>query len=106
LKGKIMATITWVIQQLDRQTSDGFVTTAHWRANAVDGDYSASAYGTRGWSEGTPTIPYDQLTQETVLGWCWADGVDKDAAEAALMAQIELQKNPVTATGVPWATTE
>jgi len=96
------ATITWVIQQLDRQTSDGFVTTAHWRANAVDGDYSASAYGTCGWSEGTPAIPYDQLTQDTVLGWVWADGVDKDATEATLNAQIELLKNPVTATGVPW----
>ena len=96
------ATITWVIQQLDRQTSDGFVTTAHWRANAVDGDYSASAYGTCGWSEGEPIIPYDQLTQDTVLGWVWADGVDKDATEATLTAQIEAQKNPVTATGLPW----
>jgi hypothetical protein len=96
------ATITWVIQQLDRQTSDGFVTTAHWRANAVDGDYSASVYGTCGWSEGEPVIPYDQLTQDTVLGWVWADGVDKDATEATLNAQIALQKNPVTATGVPW----
>jgi len=100
------ATITWVIQQLDRHTSDGFVTTAHWRANAVDGDYSASAYGTCGWSAGAPVIPYDQLTQDTVLGWVWADGVDKDATEATLNAQIELQKNPVTATGVPLATTE
>lgn len=96
------ATITWVIHQLDRQTSDGFVTTAHWRANAVDGDYAASAYGTCGWSDGSPIVPYDQLTQDTVLGWVWANGVDKDATEAALTAQIEAQKNPVTATGVPW----
>ncbi len=29
--------ITWNISQLDRQTSDGFVTTAHWQANATDG---------------------------------------------------------------------
>ena len=94
--------ITWGIQQLDRQLADGFVTTAHWRATATDGDYSASTYGTCGWAEGTPTIPYDQLTQDTVLGWCWADGVDKDATEASLTAQIEAQKNPVTETGVPW----
>jgi hypothetical protein len=97
--------ITWNISQLDRQTSDGFVTTAHWQANATDGDYSASIYSTCSWSEGTPTVPYDSLTQETVLGWIWANGVDKDATEAALAAQIELQKNPVTATGVPWSTT-
>jgi len=94
--------ITWNISQLDRQTSDGFVTTAHWQANATDGDYSASVYNTCSWSEGTATIPYASLTKETVLGWIWANGVDKTATETALNAQIELQKNPVTATGVPW----
>ena len=94
--------ITWNISQLDRQTSDGFVTTAHWQANATDGDYSASIISTCSWSEGTATIPYADLTQETVLGWVWANGVDKDAVEASLAAQIELQKNPVKATGVPW----
>jgi len=97
-----MSTIVWNISQLDRQTSDGFVTTAHWQANATDGDYSASAYSTCSWSEGTATIPYASLTKETVLGWIWANGVDKDAVEASLEAQIELQKNPVTAVGVPW----
>ena len=98
-------TTTWTISQLDRQTSDGFVTTAHWQATAVDGEHSASTYATCSWSDGTPTVAYDQLTQETVLGWIWANGVDKDAVEASLAAQIEAQKNPVTATGVPWSNT-
>ena len=97
-----MATITWNISQLDRQTSDGFVTTAHWTAAATDGDYSASVYSTCSWSGGTATIPYADLTKETVLGWIWANGVNKAATEVSLNAQIELQKNPVTATGVPW----
>jgi hypothetical protein len=97
-----MSTIVWNISQLDRQTSDGFVTTAHWQANATDGDYSASVISTCSWSEGTATIPYASLTKETVLGWIWANGVDKDAVEASLNAQIELKKNPVTAVGVPW----
>ncbi len=97
-----MSTIVWNVSQLDRQTSDGFVTVAHWQANATDGDYSASAYSTCSWSDGTATIPYADLTKETVLGWIWANGVDKDAVEASLNAQIELKKNPVTATGVPW----
>ena len=95
-------TTTWTISQLDRQISDGFVTTAHWTCMAVDGEHSASVYATCSWSDGTPTIPYADLTKETVLGWIWANGVDKDATEAALAAQIESQKNPVTATGVPW----
>jgi len=97
-----MSTIVWNISRLDRQTSDGFVTTAHWQAIATDGDYSASVYSTCSWSEGTATIPYASLTKETVLGWIWANGVDKEAVEASLEAQIELQKNPVTAVGVPW----
>ena len=95
-------TTTWNISQLDRQTSDGFVTTAHWQATAVDGEHSASIYATCSWSDGTPTVPYANLTKETVLGWIWANGVDKTATEAALAAQIDAQKNPVTATGVPW----
>jgi len=97
-----MSTIVWNISQLDRKTSDGFVTTAHWQANATDGDYSASVYSTCSWSDGTATIPYADLTKETVLGWIWANGVDKAAVEASLEAQIELKKNPVTAVGVPW----
>lgn len=93
--------ITWNISQLDRQTSDGFVTTAHWQATATDGDYSASIINTCSWSEGTATIPYADLTKDAVLAWVW-ESVDKDAVEASLEAQIELQKNPIKATGVPW----
>ena len=95
-------TTTWTISTLERETSNGFVTTAHWQATAVDGDYTAQIYSTCSWADGTPTVPYADLTQETVLGWVWANGVDKQATEDALAANIELQKNPVTATGTPW----
>jgi len=96
-------TIVWNISQTNYETANGFITTAHWQANATDGDYSASVYSTCSWQPGTPTIPYDSVTMQEVLDWCWASGVSKDATEASLLAQIELQKNPVTATGVPWA---
>lgn len=95
------ATITWTITQLDRKTSDGFVTTAHWTAAAVDEEFTASVYSTVSWSEGSPSIPYESLTQAAVLDWVW-ESVDKAATEAALEAQIEAQKNPVKATGLPW----
>jgi hypothetical protein len=94
-------TTTWKITNLDRNTADGFVTTAHWTATAVDGEHSASVYGTCGWSEGTPTILYANLTEATVLEWVW-ESVDKTATESALAAQIALLKNPVKATGTPW----
>lgn len=92
--------ITWNIVQLDRNTADGFVTTAHWTVSAQDGDFSASAYGSVGFS-GELTTPYADLTKAQVLEWVWAS-VDKDAYEASLAAQIEAKKNPVSATGVPW----
>lgn len=95
-------TITWKINQLDRRTSDGFVTTAHWSVAAEDEGFSASAYSTCGWSEGSPETPYESLTETDVLAWVWASGVDKEATEASLAAQIEAQKNPVSASGTPW----
>ena len=92
--------ITWKITNLDRKTSDGFVTTAHWTATAVNGEHTASVYSTVSW-DGEPNVPYDQLTEETVLGWVW-QSVDKEATEASLTAQIAEQKAPSKATGVPW----
>jgi len=93
--------VTWKISTLDRDVATGFVTTAHWTATAVDGEHSASAYATVSWPEGTPAVPYANLTEATVLEWVW-NAVDKSATEASLAAQIELLKNPVKATGTPW----
>ena len=95
--------INWTISTMEREVSNGFVTTAHWQATATDGDYTAQIYSTCSWADGTVNTPYADLTQDTVLGWVWANGVDKTATEAALAAQIALQKAPVTATGTPWS---
>ena len=96
-------TITWTIAQCEHLVATGFITVAHWRATAVDGDYSASVYSTCGWSEGVVQIPYADVTEQEVLDWIWDSGVDKDATEANLAGQIELQKNPVQQPGLPWA---
>lgn len=93
--------ITWKVSQLDRRASDGFVTTAHWTATAVEGDYTASVYATASF-EGELVVPYDSLTEADVLAWVWTS-VDKQAAEAALATQIEAQKNPAQVAGVPWS---
>lgn len=94
--------ITWTITQTDYITADGFITTAHWTATAVDGDYTSSIYSTCSWAPGTPTVPYANVTQQQVLDWCWASGVDKTATEAALAQNIETQKNPPVSQGLPW----
>jgi hypothetical protein len=87
-------TYTWTIAQLERNTSDGGVTTVHWRVSAVDGDYTASSYGTVGCTpdpEAADWIAFDALTEADVLAWVWAS-VDKDTTEASLAAKIEADK--------------
>jgi len=93
--------ITYTIAQLDRQTSDGLVTTAHYRVDAVDGEHTVSSYGTVGFERGESFTAYDSLTEAQVIAWV-KEKLDVDAIEASLAAQIALQKAPVTARGVPW----
>ena len=40
-----MATVTWALANVDFDVDDGFCHTAHWTVTRVDGDYSASSYG-------------------------------------------------------------
>jgi hypothetical protein len=99
-----MTTFTWTIPNLERELADGGVIVAHWRCTASDGDYSASSYGTAGFTYDASSpdfVPYDELTEADVLAWVWADGF-KDATEDALQAKIDAEKNPTTASGVPW----
>ena len=100
---------TWTIATLERDLADGGVIVAHWRVNESetvgDDTYSASAYGTCSFTPDASApdyVPYADLTEATVLGWCWENGVDQDAVEASLTAQIEEQKAPTTQDGVPW----
>ncbi len=95
---------TWTISTLERELSDGGVVVAHWRATAVDGDFSASSYGTVGFTpdpSASGFIAYDSLTEADVIVWVQAE-LDQDAIEASLAAQIEADKNPTQAAGVPW----
>lgn len=99
-----MTTYNWTISTCEHDVATGGITVAHWNVTAVDGDYTASAYGTAGFSPdaSSPDFkPYDEVTEEEVLEWVWAS-VDKEAAEASLAQQIEAQKNPTTVTGTPW----
>jgi len=104
---------TWTISTLERELSDGGVIVAHWRATDEEtvgtGEeavtYTASSYGACGFTydPSSPDFtPYDDLTEEQVLGWCWNDGVDKTAIETSLADNINEQKNPTTADGIPW----
>jgi hypothetical protein len=94
------ATIKWSVTNTERDVATGFVRVGHWTCSAQDGEFSGSVYASCSF-EGELSIPYESLTEATVLSWVWAK-VDKEATEAAVLAQIEAQKNPVTASGTPW----
>jgi hypothetical protein len=106
-----MTTITtnysWKIAQLERETSDGYVYTAHYTVDANDGTYSAGAYGSIGFQrpEEEDLIPFADLTEEIVVGWVKTALGDEKVAEveAALQGQLDEQRNPTKAAGVPWA---
>jgi len=100
---------TWTISTLEHNTADGGVIVAHWRVNdsetVGEETFSSSAYGTCSFTPDASAddyVPYADLTEAVVLGWCWDNGVDQDAIEASLTANIAEQKNPTTEDGVPW----
>ena len=100
---------TWTISTMERNTSDGGVIVAHWRVNdsetVGEDTFFASAYGTASFTYDASSpdfVPYADLTESVVLGWCWDNGVDQDAVEASLTANINEQKTPTTEDGVPW----
>jgi hypothetical protein len=99
-----MTTFNWQVVQMDRLTSDNFVVTCHYTVTATDGDYTASTYGTTSYTQeqGETYIPYADLTEAICVGWVQTS-IEKDTTEASLQSQIDLLKNPVQESGVPWA---
>ena len=106
-------TYLWVVSQMDTIPSiDGLtdvVSVVHWRrqATAIDGDktYYADTYGAMGCATPSETdfTAYPDLTFEQVCGWL-EDGLDVEALNANLDAQIENQINPpIIVLPNPWS---
>jgi hypothetical protein len=91
----------WRIDDLERHKDTGLVFVAHWRVDAVDGEHTAGAYGSVGFTRGDDFIPFEELTEAQVVEWVKAQ-LDVAEIEASLAGQINKQKNPVTAHGLPW----
>ena len=98
-------TVTWHIANLERETADGFVYTAHYTIDANDGTYNAGAYGSIGFERPDNLIPYSSLKEADVIGWVQdALGNEKvTEIEAALENQLSEQRSPSKASGVPWS---
>jgi hypothetical protein len=103
-----MITLSWIIERLLVKPTEGTLTdvviTADWRCNGSQDQYSGTCYGSTSFFPPTENFtPYDQLTQDQVLGWCFASGVNQTAIEANVTQQINDQINPpIIAPPLPW----
>ena len=103
-----MPTISWIIERLLVKPTEGSLTdvviTADWRCNGSQDSYSGTCYGSCSFAPPTEGFtPYEDLTQEQVLGWCYQNGVDQAAIEANVTQQINDQINPpVVVLPLPW----
>ena len=101
-------TFTWAVGTMDRQLSNGAVQTVHYTVSASDGTYSAGAYGSVGLDQpesDSDLTPYADLTESWAVAAVQAKlgGADKvTEIEAALQQQIDVQRTPVSGSGVPW----
>jgi hypothetical protein len=92
-----------IINNLDRNTDGDVITVIHWTATKEDGDFVASVYNTQSVEVGDTVIPFAEVTEELVKTWL-SEKLDMESLEAALDAQIEAQKAPKVASGLPWVT--
>ena len=107
-----MTTYAWKINTLEREASDGFVFTAHYSVTAIsdvldpEGNaYNSGAYGSVSLERPDTLVPFNDLTEDQVIGWVQTKlgGADKvQEIESALEARIQEQINPTTIKGVPW----
>ena len=101
-------TILWLIERLLVKPTEGSLTdvviTADWRCSGSQDNYSGTCYGSCSFAPPSGSFtPYADLTEQQVLDWCFANGVDKSAIEANVSLQIQNQIDPpVVALPLPW----
>ena len=100
-------TKTWEVNTLQRELADGYVNKVIYRVKGTDGTYETRATGEVDLEKPDTLIPYKDLTAETVIGWVKAKLEAQESGtvakiEAAIDANINLQKTPTHGTGTPW----
>lgn len=102
--------MNWQIEWMKclTETIPGYVVECGWRCTGEFADTQASVYGTCSFAAPANAdgsfAPYDSLTEQQVLSWCWASGVDKDATEDAVTQQIRRSiAPPVIFQPLPWS---
>ena len=100
-------TKTWEVNTLQRELADGYVNKVIYRVKGTDGTYETRATGEVDLEKPETLIPYKDLTQDTVISWVKAKLEAQESGtvakiEAAIDANINLQKTPTHGTGTPW----
>lgn len=98
-------TTTWKIEDLNRETADGYVFEVHYSVISNDGTYNAGAYGSLGLEKPETLVPFADLTKEIVIGWV-KDQLTAEKCteiEAALQNKLDEQTTPTKASGTPWS---
>jgi len=98
-------TYTWAVNTLERELSDGYVSTVHYTVSAADDSHSAGAYGSVGLERPETLIPYAELTESQCIEWVKAalGGDEKvESIQSALQAQLDEQRTPTKGSGTPW----
>ena len=98
-------TYDWTIPTCEHDIATGGINVIHWRCTGVDGDNSASSYGTVGLTpdpSAADFVAYADVTEAQAQAWVWGS-VSQDDTEAAIAAKIDAMANPTEASGTPWA---
>ena len=101
-------TYDWKITQLERKLSTGHVFLASYEIIGTDGQYSHKSMGSIRFDMGEIDenfIPFEELAEDTIVKWIkdlrgsvWVTDQENYVGE-----QIEIQKCPVNAYGLPWS---
>ena len=116
------AQVKWSINDMQRNTADGGVTTVYWSCTATDDtetDCSAVEAGKLRLEPDASAdgfVAFDSLTEETVLGWVYASLIEGEETAEEAKARIEnvrkgkvdaqVAKKTAVASGKPWKTAE
>lgn len=89
-----------------QQPDPNYVVNAIWQVTGVDGSNTASIGGNTQFDsqQATPFIPYDQLTEATVIGWIPESAIT--SAQACVQGQIDSMITPPVSpanTPLPWS---
>jgi hypothetical protein len=101
--------ITWKVTKLEVKPAEGqytdVVAAVSWICSASQDGKTAQTNG----ETGLPPVqgdfvPFGNLTQDEVLSWCYANGLDKEAAELRATQKLQdLLTPPTVSKPVPWA---